>query len=455
MRRRVYQSDLAALALFLILFAIGGVLVWALMDFVSRTDISGDGWSLRGNGALIVPVVAGPALMAAGWATLGLSFRGQRQGAGWQALGYVGVPIAVIGGFMAATFFAAPILAANDPARSGHTATLLDDGRVLIVGGSGDHGSLATAWRYDPAASRWIRAANMSVARSGHTATRLLDGRVLVVGGSFGASQPGAELYEPARDGWVPTAPMPSPRTGHAAELLSDGRVLVAGGGSDFGAADAAQIFDPATGVWSLAGSLQRSGPRLQLAALADGRILALAGNPREGPSAEVYDPVAGRWSSTAAPPGLPVVYAAATLTDGRVLALGGQLDFSGQTAAALYDPRSQSWSAAARPSLSAFEGSTTTVLADGRLLLAGGTSLSVFPPRGEPTASAELYDPARNAWSPAGSMTSARSGHSATLLADGRVLVVGGFTRSGAMATAELYEAPTGAWQRTASIGG
>src|SRR5207245_977644 len=69
-----------AFVLFFFLFAIGGALVWALMDLISRTDISGDGWSLRGNGALIVPVVAGPALMAAGWAALGVWFRGEPGG---------------------------------------------------------------------------------------------------------------------------------------------------------------------------------------------------------------------------------------------------------------------------------------------------------------------------------------------------------------------------------------
>ena len=536
------------------------------MDLISRTDISGDGWSLRGNGALIVPVVAGPALMAAGWAALALWFRGEpggltgaflagaltillsgaagfapvmlpgipiplstlvlalgaglglavifgrptrvtyvataiifvlalalaelaggsvtliapllvpllvavplftatareghpadlRLSAPWQALGYVAVPVAVIGGFMAATFFAPPILAANDPARSGHTATLLDDGRVLIVGGFGDHGSLATAWLYDPTVALWTRAPSMSVARMGHTSTRLADGRVLAVGGACCPRPVGAEVFDVVNLTWLPSGPMAEPRSGHAATLLADGRVLVVGGfgARDFGEA-VSELYEPSTNSWAVTSGMQADAMHRTLLGLPTGRVLALSDNPRQGSAAAIYDPDTGRWSSTEAPTGLPVVFAAATLADGRVLALGGQLDFSGQTSAALFDPRSQLWSAADTPSLSVFEGATTTVLQDGRVLRAGGTALSGSPPRGEPTPGAEMYDSARNAWSATGSMTRARSGHSATLLADGRVLVVGGSNRFGALASAEIYDPRAANWQATTSIGG
>src|SRR5205823_3379218 len=138
----------------------------------------------------------------------------------WRLIGYIALPVAVVAGFMAATFLAPPLLAAHDPARSNHTATLLDDGRVLIVGGSGDHGPLATAWLYDPANGHWTRAPDMSAARRGHTATKLRDGRVLVVGGDFSFSRPVTELYDPGLDAWSAAHTGAATRPGSVAALL-------------------------------------------------------------------------------------------------------------------------------------------------------------------------------------------------------------------------------------------
>lgn len=128
--------------------------------------------------------------------------------------------------------------------RAYHTATLLDDRRVLVVGGSvptpeiSADGLASTEW-YDPLADRWQRAANLAERRGYHTATLLTDGRVLVAGGmrwngvrgngdltTFSAT---SEVYDPFRDRWTNTAPLAAPRAFHTATLLDDGRVLVAG----------------------------------------------------------------------------------------------------------------------------------------------------------------------------------------------------------------------------------
>ena len=84
-------------------------------------------------------------------------------------------------------------------ARSGHTATLLSDGRVLVAGGYGIGGLLASAELYDPATGNWSITGSLNTARSAHTATLLTDGRVLVVGGWDGGSNKlaSAELYDP------------------------------------------------------------------------------------------------------------------------------------------------------------------------------------------------------------------------------------------------------------------
>jgi len=219
-------------------------------------------------------------------------------------------------------------------------------------------------------------------------------------------------------------------------------------------------LYDPATDKWTLAGGGSEVRPRLF--ALPDGRALALAGqygtnNVRIGVS--IFDPRAGTWVLGRLGPEWPTanfahLVAGATLGDGRILALGGQLEPGGAIVATVFDPSSITWSPTAAPSNPPYEGATLTVLQDGRVLLAGGTVLSDSPPRGGPTAHAELYDPDRGTWSPTADMVSPRSGHTATLLRDGRVLVVGGITRAGALATAELYDPRTGAWQPTSSIG-
>src|SRR5689334_11861267 len=118
--------------------------------------------------------------------------------------------------------------------RQGHTATRLQDGRVLIVGGSGEEPALASAEVYDPSSNRWAKAASMSTPRLGHTATMLPDGRVLVVGGSGqGQALASAEVYDPSSESWAPAAAMSTPRERHTATLLPDGRVLVAGAGAE------------------------------------------------------------------------------------------------------------------------------------------------------------------------------------------------------------------------------
>src|SRR5207245_3235626 len=129
--------------------------------------------------------------------------------------------------------------------RIGHSATLLPSGKVLVAGGlvmPFPSPSLASTELYDPAANAWSIAAPMIESRTRHTATLMPDGRVLVVGGLTVTPQDGglfpsqltrAEIYDPAADRWSMTAPMGAHRLGQIATLLPDGRVLVAGGQED------------------------------------------------------------------------------------------------------------------------------------------------------------------------------------------------------------------------------
>ena len=127
--------------------------------------------------------------------------------------------------------------------RAEQTATLLQDGRVLVAGGAKTFAgkALPSAEIYDPSTGTWTATGSMDAIRGGFTATLLSDGRVLVAGGY--AEHPfaetdgeRAELYDPTTGTWTATAGMAVQRAGHAATLLGDGTVLVAGGyepGSD------------------------------------------------------------------------------------------------------------------------------------------------------------------------------------------------------------------------------
>ena len=138
-------------------------------------------------------------------------------------------------------------------ARSYHTATLLLDGKVLVVGGANTV-ALASAELYDPASGTWSFTGSLNTARYGHTATLLLDGKVLVVGGAVNSvALASAEIYDPTTGTWAATADLTDARFGHTATLLSTGKVLVAGGGAER-LVGSTEVYDPATGTWSFAG---------------------------------------------------------------------------------------------------------------------------------------------------------------------------------------------------------
>lgn len=135
--------------------------------------------------------------------------------------------------------------------RTDHTATLLPNGKVLVVGGRDASGPLATAELFDPKTRTFASTGLLAQARYNHTATLLSNGKVLVVGGtgSVGGGLSLAEIYDPATSLWLPAGTLTDARVGHTATLLGNGNVLVAGGG-DFGASlDSVEIYNPTSGA--------------------------------------------------------------------------------------------------------------------------------------------------------------------------------------------------------------
>lgn len=246
------------------------------------------------------------------------------------------------------------------PGGSHRTATPLLDGGVLLSGGlvSSSIPVSDVVDRYDPANAQWGGAGHMLHPRVEHTATLLRDGRVLIAGGLSCCQAPPtpefysstAEIYDPATGQFTAAGSMSAARGGHAAALLTDGRVLISGGdGNDPTPAPlGTEIFDPATGQFSAGGDLQTPRDSHSAVTLTDGRVLLIGGEVpptvagRVGvgvPSTEIYDPATGRW--TAGPTLDPAFYSSTVtmLSNGKVLIFGGE-DTGGapQSAAALFE---------------------------------------------------------------------------------------------------------------------
>jgi hypothetical protein len=333
-------------------------------------------------------------------------------------------------------------------ARAYHTATLLPDGRVLVVGGND---SVTTAELYDPALNQWTAAGNLSSVRIGHTATLLPNGQVLVLSGSYYSTSARAELYDPTTRRWRLDGEPQIRRSAHTATLLNDGNVLVAGG--DIGnSITTAELYTAATGQWSDTGNMSTVRFRHTATLLPDGRVLAAGGGraPFLGGSApltaaEIYDPASGEWHSTGPMKEQHDAHTATLLPDGRVLAVG-TLPFNGSPypgpsfppllpGAEVYSSTTNTWAAGAPLSTPRW-GHTATLLLDGRVVIIGGYSWY-----GQVLSSVEIFDPVSNRWYAARSLTRPRVNHTATLLADGTILVVGGISQFGATDTAERYD--------------
>jgi hypothetical protein len=324
---------------------------------------------------------------------------------------------------------------------SQHAAVAAGDGTVLVIGGSraGESAASTAIDRFDPATGRFTRIGELRTGRTGHTATRLPDGRVLVVGGAS-ALQIGvvADLIDERSGAVSHGGTLAQPRSRHAATLLADGRVLVVGGVNR----NSAELWDPTTHTWRPVAQPMRSLREYHSATLlADGRVLIAGGAPAglATHQAELFDPRTETFTPVpGAADGPRALHQALRLADGSVLLVGGeavQPDGSAEVLASAlrFDPASGRLETAA-PLARARSIATAVALPDDRLLLFGGEHEIDAP-----TATAESYG--RTGGSALATLPGARRLHSATRLADGRVLIVGGERPDGYASEVLLYE--------------
>lgn len=316
-------------------------------------------------------------------------------------------------------------------ARSAATATATAGDRVLIAGGMAGGGTAVRGYEvFDAVNNRVAAAGQMGQSRAGHSATLLPDGRVLIIGGYNGEYLKSAELFDPRSSRFEPAGTLHEGRSGHTATLLRDGTVLVVGGiGDGWTFLSSAERYDPRTGRFLPVGSMASARESHTATLLENGRVLVTGGHRgrREHivvyASTEIFDPARGTFVAGPAFGTARHKHDAVALADGRVLIVGGSdpRDRTRYASTELYDPTTNVMAAGPAMQVGRYKLRDTALrLLDGRVLIAGGGR------------HAELFDSKANAFG----IVEGDLGHdyafaSATLLSNGDAVILGGYDDS------------------------
>ncbi|MBI3595608.1 MAG: Ig-like domain-containing protein [Nitrospirae bacterium] len=294
----------------------------------------------------------------------------------------------------------------NQP-RSGHTATLQADGKILITGGQNSGGALASAERFDPLTLIFSPlTANMGAARTDHNASALPNLTTLIIAGqNAGSIMAGAELYDPSTGLFTDVSDtVRIPRSGHTATMILDGRVLIVGGQSS-STLGSAETFDAQSAI-----------------------LFKPSFDPKAGTFTVLPNALlTARWNHTAT-----------LLPNGQVLITGGRNGSGYLTSAELFDPVTESFAAVSAGMTVPRSGHAATLMPDGRVLLLGGQNDTGY------LATAEWFNPGTGTFAAASQgLTTSRADHNATLLYSGEILITGGVNSTGVLASNELYGPP------------
>lgn len=294
---------------------------------------------------------------------------------------------------------------------------------------------------------------SMAFARTLASATLLSNGKMLVAGGyaNGGLDDATAELYDPATGLFSTTGSLNQARQAAFAVPLPGGLVLIAGG-SNGATLNTTETYNPQTGTFTPSSNMidGRTSTSGCAVVLKNNKVLFFGGHRDGSPltvlaTAELYDPSTGTFSATSDLTTALTGCASVVLSNGKVLTAGGIHTGSITTPnSLLYDPVAGTWSATG--SLNTDRTSAQAVLlANGKALVAGGTRSGFGT-----IASSEIYDPVAGTWSPTGDMVASREDFTLTLLPNGKVLAVGG-TSGVTLSSAELYDPVAGTWATVA----
>ncbi|HLM73926.1 MAG TPA: kelch repeat-containing protein [Polyangiaceae bacterium] len=327
--------------------------------------------------------------------------------------------------------------------------TKLASGQVLVAGGLDSDGYIPPAEIYDPLTNIWIPGGSLKLATEKATMTLLAGGKALYTGGIWrtGEGSPFtfvamAQLFNPATKVWTEAAPMLSKRALHTAVRLQNGKVLVIGGGSGMGTLSSTEIYDPVTNTWTPAAptNIIRVGSRATL--LPSGKVLLTGGEMPQlvgAKTVEIYDPAANTWTVVAPLKQGRLYHRALVLPDGRVLVAGSSVFIdvdtteAGPDDAEIYDPATNTWTSTSLMPRRAW-GVTLSQLENGKVLV---THREVKPKQ---ETFAQLYDPEKDLWTITKSPAYSYYYAEASPLDNGKVLLVGGLLTE-LPPVAELYD--------------
>lgn len=284
----------------------------------------------------------------------------------------------------------------------------------------------------------------------------------LEVSWSEGVRYPAA--LDPA---WVDGGTMVYPRNGHAAALLANGKVLVPGGWLAIGATsytNVVEIFDPSTKTWAATKSMNHARGEFHAVTLPSGpnagKVLAIAGDDAMAPTAEIYDPALATWTDTSTMKSHRDEAAATLLAGGKVLVAGGCTSYNTVTclslgsSAEVFDPATGAWTATTNSMSDPRQYFTLSPLPDGRAVAVGGckqmtSGFTCF----NSSTTADIYNPATNSWTPTASLPIPIQFHVGVTLSNGKVLVAGGINNGAIHRKSMLFDPTAGTWTVTGDL--
>lgn len=337
------------------------------------------------------------------------------------------------------TFTASGMTPALAVARAEHTATLLNNGKVLVTGGQDASLTVvASVEVYTPGANSVNLGGNaMKAARAAHTATLLPSGKVLLVGGYGGADAPlaSAEIYDPATSSFtLVSTSMPTGRAYHTATLLANGKVLIVGGyDQNWNTLGSALLFDPSTSKFTpVTGALIIPRGEHRATMLSSGQVLISGGFDTEClASLEIFDPATSQFTKLQASMGVGKYYHTANLLpNGTVLLAGGyDSNYSPLGNIETFDPNGNTVTPRPIGMLLRRAAQSGVLLPSGQVAFIGGFAIDASD-HGASAITAEIFDPVTNTQSMLpGTLSYGREGSTVTTLSSGQVVVAGGHT--------------------------
>ncbi|MBI3298308.1 MAG: hypothetical protein HYZ75_09105 [Elusimicrobia bacterium] len=259
---------------------------------------------------------------------------------------------------------------------------------------------------------------------------------------------------------WTAVGPLNFARSNHTLTLLPDGKVLAAGGSDASGALVTSELFNPGPRTWSQAADMKQRRSHHTASLLTNGTVLAVGGFTTVTNStgvtnhADIFYPDSAAWVPTAPMGSSRAYHSSVLLPDGNLLVMGGFANGQYLSGTEVFFSTGHKWVGA--PAIGAGAGGpearaqfTATLLRDGRILVVGGLNATSGV-----LQTSWLFNPQTWTWAAGGALNTRRHSHTATLLRDGRVIVIGGNNGTGEIGQAEIYNPATNTWTRTTAIG-